>query len=359
MPETAGRVRASCWLRRRQRLPRSAAHSGHGHTEHGGAVRARRVHRAQRRQSLAAARRLGVVAPSWRKPDVPQVAARRLGGCAELGASAPSPPPRAVLGLPRRSGGGGSPSWRLLRAVPAAAHRLGACAPSWRLRAVLALGALAPLRWLRALVAALPRERAVPAAARRLGGCGPLRRLRAVPAAGAAARRLGGCGPLRRLRVVLAAAPLWRERRAFPGACAPPWRERALPAAGAPSWCRLGGRAPSQRMRAVLTGVENMVGEVVGARGASLGGPYGAAKAHCCVAVDESRSSLAACCVSFYQIVCLSVCLSGCTVLLLACRAGCAPPLCARAPPAPRARTVGPPVITPPGEGHTMHARCQ
>eukprot|EP00964_Phaeocystis_antarctica_P081177 scaffold50762_cov58-Phaeocystis_antarctica.AAC.4 len=53
-----------------------------------------------------------------------------------------------------------------------------------------------------------------------------------------------------------------------------------------------------------------MVGEVVGARGASLGGPYGAAKAHCCVAVDESRSSLAACCVSFYQIVCLSVCLS-------------------------------------------------
>ena len=53
-----------------------------------------------------------------------------------------------------------------------------------------------------------------------------------------------------------------------------------------------------------------MVGEVVGARGASLGGPYGAAKAHCCVAVDESRSSLAACCVSFYQIVCL--CLSVC-----------------------------------------------
>ena len=51
-----------------------------------------------------------------------------------------------------------------------------------------------------------------------------------------------------------------------------------------------------------------MVGEVVGGRGASLGGPYGAAKAHCCVAVDESRSSLAPCCVSFYQIVCLSVC---------------------------------------------------
>ena len=47
---------------------------------------------------------------------------------------------------------------------------------------------------------------------------------------------------------------------------------------------------------------------LVGARGASLGGPYGAANAHCCVAVDESRSSLAACCVSFYQIVCLSVC---------------------------------------------------
>ena len=38
-----------------------------------------------------------------------------------------------------------------------------------------------------------------------------------------------------------------------------------------------------------------------------MGGPYGAAKAHCCVAVDESRSSLAACCVSFYQIVCLSL----------------------------------------------------
>ena len=31
-----------------------------------------------------------------------------------------------------------------------------------------------------------------------------------------------------------------------------------------------------------------MVGEVVGARGASLGGPYGAAvKAHACVAVDR------------------------------------------------------------------------
>ena len=39
---------------------------------------------------------------------------------------------------------------------------------------------------------------------------------------------------------------------------------------------------------------QSLVGEVVGARGASLGGPYGAAKAHCCVAVDESRSSLAA-----------------------------------------------------------------
>ena len=38
-------------------------------------------------------------------------------------------------------------------------------------------------------------------------------------------------------------------------------------------------------------------------------GLCGAAKAHCCVAVDGSRSSLAARCVSFYQIVCLSVCL--------------------------------------------------
>eukprot|EP00964_Phaeocystis_antarctica_P045593 scaffold26257_cov63-Phaeocystis_antarctica.AAC.5 len=61
-----------------------------------------------------------------------------------------------------------------------------------------------------------------------------------------------------------------------------------------------------------------MVGEVVGARGASLGGPYGAAKAHCCVAVDESRSSLAARCVSVYQIVCLSVCLSVCLPVWLA-----------------------------------------
>ena len=52
-----------------------------------------------------------------------------------------------------------------------------------------------------------------------------------------------------------------------------------------------------------------MVGEVVGACGASLGGPCGAAKAHCCVAVDVSRSSLAARCVSFYQSICLSVCL--------------------------------------------------
>ena len=49
---------------------------------------------------------------------------------------------------------------------------------------------------------------------------------------------------------------------------------------------------------------------MVGARGGSLGGPYGAAKAHCYVDVDESRSSLAARCVSFYQIVCLSVCLT-------------------------------------------------
>ena len=52
-----------------------------------------------------------------------------------------------------------------------------------------------------------------------------------------------------------------------------------------------------------LKGVENMVGEVVGARGALLGGPYGAAKAHCCVAVDESRSSLAARCVSFTYVI--------------------------------------------------------
>ena len=52
---------------------------------------------------------------------------------------------------------------------------------------------------------------------------------------------------------------------------------------------------------------------MVGARGASLGwlgGPYGAAvEAHSCVAVDVSRSSLAARCVSFYQSICLSVCL--------------------------------------------------
>ena len=54
-----------------------------------------------------------------------------------------------------------------------------------------------------------------------------------------------------------------------------------------------------------------MVREVVGARGASLGGPYGrtygacrqGAGTHCCVAVDESRGSLAARCVSFCQIV--------------------------------------------------------
>ena len=50
-----------------------------------------------------------------------------------------------------------------------------------------------------------------------------------------------------------------------------------------------------------------MVGEAVGRRqcvgGASLGGPYGAAKAHCCVAVDESRSSLAARCVSFTYVI--------------------------------------------------------
>eukprot|EP00964_Phaeocystis_antarctica_P135948 scaffold100341_cov66-Phaeocystis_antarctica.AAC.1 len=36
-------------------------------------------------------------------------------------------------------------------------------------------------------------------------------------------------------------------------------------------------------------GRRNMVGDVVGARGASLGGPYDSAvKAHVCVAVDES-----------------------------------------------------------------------
>ena len=54
-----------------------------------------------------------------------------------------------------------------------------------------------------------------------------------------------------------------------------------------------------------------MVREVVGARGASLGVPYGrtygacrqGAGTHCCVAVDESRGSLAARCVSFCQIV--------------------------------------------------------
>ena len=51
-----------------------------------------------------------------------------------------------------------------------------------------------------------------------------------------------------------------------------------------------------------------MVGEVVGARGASLGGPYGAAKAHCCVAVDEWRSTRAPRCV-FFLLHRLSVCL--------------------------------------------------
>ena len=56
-------------------------------------------------------------------------------------------------------------------------------------------------------------------------------------------------------------------------------------------------------------------GGVVGARGGwglvgRMGGPYGAVvKAHACLAVDESRSRLAARCVSFYQVVCLSVCL--------------------------------------------------
>ena len=61
-----------------------------------------------------------------------------------------------------------------------------------------------------------------------------------------------------------------------------------------------------------------MVREVVGARGASLGGPYGrtygacrqGAGTHCCVAVDESRGSLAARCVSFCQIVWRSAALS-------------------------------------------------
>eukprot|EP00964_Phaeocystis_antarctica_P115851 scaffold79843_cov80-Phaeocystis_antarctica.AAC.3 len=50
-----------------------------------------------------------------------------------------------------------------------------------------------------------------------------------------------------------------------------------------------------------------MVGEVVGARGPSLGGPYGAAKAHCCVAVDESRRGLLAVCLSAKLSVCLCV----------------------------------------------------
>ena len=53
------------------------------------------------------------------------------------------------------------------------------------------------------------------------------------------------------------------------------------------------------------------IGEVVGARGASLGGPYGAAvKAHSCVTVDESCSSLAARC------VCLSTTLPVCLCLV-------------------------------------------
>ena len=51
-----------------------------------------------------------------------------------------------------------------------------------------------------------------------------------------------------------------------------------------------------------------MVGEV--ARGLSLFGGASSEVRRCvCSVVDESRSSLAARCVSFYQTVCLSVCL--------------------------------------------------
>ena len=50
-----------------------------------------------------------------------------------------------------------------------------------------------------------------------------------------------------------------------------------------------------------------MVGEV--ARGLSLFGGASSEVRRCiCSVVDESRSSLAARCVSFYQTVCLSVC---------------------------------------------------
>ena len=52
-----------------------------------------------------------------------------------------------------------------------------------------------------------------------------------------------------------------------------------------------------------------MVGEMV--RGLSLFGGASSEVRRCnCSVVDESRSSLAARCASFYQTVCLSVCLS-------------------------------------------------
>ena len=50
---------------------------------------------------------------------------------------------------------------------------------------------------------------------------------------------------------------------------------------------------PADQRPVRRTGAENRWwGRWSAPRGASLGGPYGAAKAHCCVAVDESRNSL-------------------------------------------------------------------
>ena len=56
---------------------------------------------------------------------------------------------------------------------------------------------------------------------------------------------------------------------------------------------------PADQRPVWRTGAENRWwGRWSAPRGASLGGPYGAAKAHCCVAADEPRCSLTARCVS-------------------------------------------------------------
>eukprot|EP00964_Phaeocystis_antarctica_P043413 scaffold24918_cov68-Phaeocystis_antarctica.AAC.1 len=240
------------------------------------------------------------------------VRGRRAHRAQRRSSCAPSWRWRAVLAPTGRTAGGCAPAWRRRgtwreRAIPVAARRLGPTAPFWR-------------RW-RAVLAPAP------AAAHYLGACAPSWRRRAVLALGTsvAARSRGGSGA--RARRAGGRAPSWRLRAVTavtrrPGGCASSWRLR-----------RLDASALSRGMRAAAVARARLAG---GRRAVLV--PSWQTRA---VSADARR-------------------LDGCAALSLACRACRLRAAFAPARPrGPASANVGPPVITPPGEGHTMHARCQ